>query len=66
MPQYLVVEGSDTHHLQRLPRFCLRARSKDGAALDSVETMTGFNPGMPERAATCGPLSTITTRRTKR
>ena len=43
MPQYLVVQGSDTHNSQRLPRFSPRGRSMDGAALRAVVPVTTRN-----------------------
>lgn len=43
MPQYLVVQGPDTHNSQRLPRFGPGGRSKDGAALVNVDPVTTRN-----------------------
>lgn len=43
MPQYLVVQGLNTHNSQRLPRFSPGGRSLDGAALWKVAPVTTRN-----------------------
>ena len=40
MPQHLVVQDSDTHNSQRVPRFSPRGRTMDGAAPGAVDPVT--------------------------